>query len=87
MARKIYFDTRSHHIGEYLESQRFLKNGTTYTRLMLEVRQENGKIYLINNARKEYRMIDGMFKASHLKEFVRTGMLPHKKLVKPLPIH
>ncbi len=86
MARKIYFDTRSHHIGEYLLSQGFSKNGTTYTRLMLEVRQEDGKLYLINNALKEYRVIDGVFIAGHLKDFVRTGILPHKKLVKSLPI-
>ena len=86
MARKIYFDTWSNHIGEYLRSQGFSKKETTYTRSMLEVRQENGKIYLINNARKEYRVIDGMFKASHLKDFVRTGMLPHKNLIKSLPV-
>jgi len=86
MARKIYFDTRSRDVIEYLKSRGFQGGFGIYKRSMLEVRQENGKIYLINNARKEYRMIDGMFLASHLREFVRTGILPHKNLIKPLPV-
>jgi len=95
MARKIYFDPRSNDIGKLLISKGFTRGIElepeakihSYTRSKLEVRQEDGKVYMINHARGEYLVFDKLVFGMDLKEFIRTGVLPgSKQQIKPLPI-
>jgi len=91
MARKIHFDPRSNDIGKLLTANGFSHSVTyeprVYCRSKLEVRQEDGKVYLISHSRKEYMVFDKMLFGMDLKEFIRTGILPgSKNQIKPLPI-
>ena len=91
MARKIYFDPRSNGIGKLAVANGFGESPTyeprIYLRSKLEIRQEDGKVYLINHARGEYLVFGTLLFGMDLKEFIRTGILPgSKKQIKSLPI-
>ena len=94
MARKIYFDPRSNGIGKLLIANGFIKGielepdiGISYIRSKLEVRQEDGKVYLISHSRKEYMVFDKLLFGMDLKDFIKTGILPgNKNQIKKFPI-
>jgi len=86
MARKQYYTPLAHQIGEFLRKEHFEtdESGLTHKRVMLEIKQTSKQLVLINHARKQYVVLHNMFTHDTLKGFVRTGILPYPKSVKPL---